>query len=121
MKKVFFAALVGLVFLGISCGGGDYTIDINADKTTLAVGETVTFEVTVSNNDYACGFWWIDRADGSTVESGEIPATTSTAVTYTATEAGTLDFRVEVGTDCNSSNVPIDGISSGQVSFTVTE
>ena len=121
MKNVFFAALVGLVFLGVSCGGGDYTIEINADKTTLAVGEEVTFNITVSDNDYACGYWWVERADGSTIESGGFPATSGTTVTHTATEAGSLTLRVDVGTDCNSSDVPVDGISTAQVSFTVTE
>jgi hypothetical protein len=124
MKKVFLAALVGLAFLGISCGNEELTITVSADKTTLAVGETITFTAAISSDNYSCADWTVYK--DFQVATELVDPTGSSTYSFTPTEAGSYTCAFAAGYDCDEDTERPVGeldkdVFEGSVSFTVTE
>ncbi|MFY0673428.1 MAG: hypothetical protein JXQ87_08480 [Bacteroidia bacterium] len=122
MKKVFFMALLGLACLGFSCSSNDLTITITADKSEVAIGETITFTATVSSSEYTCADWTIYKDIEVATEIAS-PAGSST-FTYTPTEAGNYQASFSAGYECDGER-PVGSIDEDvfeeHIDFTVTE
>jgi len=118
--------LCGIVLLGACGGNEELSVDVTADKTTLAVGETIEFTISVSSGDYDCGNWRITKPDGASIagETG-ITASMSHTFSYTATEAGSFTFEYEAGYECDENRVAVGELNKdiyrASIDFTVTE
>ncbi|MBI1184821.1 hypothetical protein GC194_11140 [bacterium] len=126
MKHFTILALVLCAGLLLSsCNKDKVDITVSADKSSLKVGETITFATAFSNADYDCAAWWISDKTGATVTSETgIKATAVYSVEFSPTTAGDFTFKIEAYPKCDG------GIGTGKegkdyfsasTSFTVSE
>ena len=118
-------ALLG-IFTLTSCGNEALEVTVTADKTTLAVGETITFTAAVNSSDYNCADWRIYETGASQVAAEIIDPTSSATYTFTPTAAGTYRCTFAAGYACDADFNAPEGeldkdIFEGSFDFTVTE
>ena len=118
-------ALLGIFALS-SCGKEALEVTVTSDKTTLAVGETITFTAAVNTSKYNCADWRVYKTGESQVAAEIIAPTMSANYTFSPTSAWTYSCVFAAGYKCDTDlDTPVGeldkDIFEASIQFTVTE